>query len=102
MAAEWLNDFPAFFAHVGVRPSARHSLDRIDNDGHYAPGNVQWATIYQQTNNTRRNRRLPDGETFSQAARRLGIHVGKLRWRILRGWPLERAMDPTNRVNQFG
>ena len=40
-------------ANIGVRPSPRHQLDRIDNDGHYEPGNLRWATQRQQQNNKR-------------------------------------------------
>lgn len=57
MAAEWLHDFPAFLAHIGPRPGPGYSVDRIDNNGDYAPGNVRWATVLEQANNRRDNRR---------------------------------------------
>lgn len=53
MAEEWVDSFESFFEHVGPKPSAKHSIDRIDNDGNYEPGNVRWATSKQQRNNRR-------------------------------------------------
>ncbi len=52
---EWQNDFAAFLAHVGRRPGLGYSIDRINNDLGYQPGNVRWATQKQQTRNTSRN-----------------------------------------------
>jgi hypothetical protein len=49
----FVESFEAFLKEVGFRPSPKHSLDRIDNEGHYAPGNVRWATASEQNTNQR-------------------------------------------------
>jgi hypothetical protein len=52
---EWLNSFEAFFAYMGKRPTAKHSIDRYPNyDGNYEPGNVRWATPVEQRRNQER------------------------------------------------
>lgn len=50
---EWLNSFEAFLNHIGRKPHRKFSIDRINNDGNYEPGNVRWATQTQQFYNSR-------------------------------------------------
>jgi hypothetical protein len=46
-------DFEEFLQHLGPRPSQHHSVDRINNEGNYEPGNVRWATPHEQCMNKR-------------------------------------------------
>jgi hypothetical protein len=58
MDEEWRKNYMKFYEHVEPRPSMDHSLDRIDNNKGYIPGNVRWATTKEQARNTRFNVRL--------------------------------------------
>jgi hypothetical protein len=93
---EWRTDYPAFLAHMGRKPSPRHSLDRYPNaDGHYAPGNVRWATPREQTLNSRKARIIEfhgERRALKEWAEYLGINYGTL-WSRLdeSGWDVETA-----------
>jgi hypothetical protein len=91
----WRSDFTAFLSHIGPRPSAAHSVDRIDNALGYQPGNVRWATDEQQS----RNREcVPVYEfegltaTLPELAKTYGIPANEVRKRLWRGWTFERAL----------
>lgn len=81
--------FSEFLAEVGRRPTPKHSIDRINNDGNYEPGNVRWATATEQTNNQRRNHRVTvQGETLTigQWAKKLGVRTSRIHQRIAGGY----------------
>jgi hypothetical protein len=53
VASRWRDSFRSFVEDVGERPSKKHSLDRIDNDGDYDLDNCRWSTATEQCNNQR-------------------------------------------------
>jgi len=94
VCGRWRTSFEAFYADMGPRP-AETSLDRIDVNGNYEPGNCRWATRKEQQRNTRRNRLvMAFGEELPLAewAERIGIDYGALQGRLDRGWSTERAL----------
>lgn len=91
---EWVNSFDQFIADMGPRPSLGHSIDRIDNNGHYEPGNCRWADRRTQMGNRSTALKITfGGRTMCRAAwaRELGIHSYTLKHRLKR-WPLEKAL----------
>lgn len=76
MCFQWQNDFMLFSREVGDPPTMEHSIGRINNDGHYEPGNVRWETSAQQMVNTRMAVRITIGDEtrcIAEWARVVGI-----------------------------
>ena len=86
----WRESFQNFLADMGPRPLGT-TLDRINNDGNYEPGNCRWATSEQQAGNTSKTRWV-DGMSLAAAARKHGIQEDVLRLRLKRGWDEHRAL----------
>lgn len=68
----WERDYPAFkrwiLENIGERPSPKHSIDRMDNDGNYEPGNLRWATQRVQVFNQR-------GRPVARSGYRYAYHI---------------------------
>lgn len=89
----WL-EFANFLADMGERPDGLQ-LDRIDNDGHYEPGNCRWVTKQHNARNRSSNRLLTiDGETktVTEWALLKGLPPDRVRGRLSRGDSPERAL----------
>jgi hypothetical protein len=99
----WNDSFEAFLADMGEPPDGQ-TLDRIDSNGHYSRENCRWASIKEQQNNTRRNRRVTVGNitlTISQWAELTGMHRNTIDERLKAGWPPERAVTEDNSRQQY-
>lgn len=91
VCARWANSFETFYADVGGRPFPGASIERVDNDGPYAPDNVKWATRKEQNRNRRDTHRITfRGVTraLSDWAERIGIDQRMLRYRLLSGFTI--------------
>lgn len=78
------HDYATFFADMGKRPSAEHSLDRIRVDGDYKPSNCRWATRSEQQKNKTSTRVYTDGSfigTLVECAHYVGISKELAHWR---------------------
>lgn len=94
MCDRWINSFTNFISDMGVAPSNKHTLERMDVNGNYEPSNCKWATYKEQARNTRRSKIIEyKGEVKSlpQWCEDLSLNYNRVRDRLLTGWTVDRA-----------
>lgn len=107
VCAEWMAEggYKHFIAHIGLKPDPLLTLDRIDTNRGYEPGNVRWADRRTQSINrrkfkmTNRKRKRPShlyrGEFFyiEELCKISGLTPRALESRLARGWPMDKAVE---------
>jgi hypothetical protein len=84
----WRNDAAMFAADMGPRPSAEHSIERMDNNGPYSPENCIWGTRKQQARNRRSSLLIAFGgatRTLAEWSEVTGIPANTIRNRHMAG-----------------
>ena len=97
----WRQSFDAFVEDMGVRPGSEYTIDRIDNERGYEPGNCRWATKSEQRRNSRDTVWVEwcgERVRLADLVERFGMSGGVVRQRLGLGWSIDRALSEPVRV----
>ncbi|MCK1367625.1 hypothetical protein [Bradyrhizobium sp. 62] len=92
----WDTSFDNFLEDMGLKPTPKHTIGRVDQDGDYEPSNCQWETVPQQNRNRRDNRFIiycGQTVTIAEACRLAGLPRGRVNARLRAGWTIERVFS---------
>lgn len=95
-----MDSFANFLMDMGLKPTGKETLERIDNSKGYEPGNCKWIELPLQAKNKRTNKPLTfNGQTklISEWAKSMRMVPAALSWRLKHGWTLEKALTQPNR-----
>lgn len=101
---EWFDSFSEFYKFIGDRPSDKHSIDRIDNDNGYFPGNCKWSTVSEQVGNRRNTVFLTIDGVTKQAklwSDESGIPLTVILSRVRSGWDHKDAANRQMRKKKY-
>lgn len=103
ISKRWLS-FSNFYEDMGDRPSSKHSINRIDNDGDYCKANCEWADYVTQARNTTTNKVITyNGETkcLAEWAEFFGVPYKRFASRYQQGWSFEELTSDSANVDRF-
>jgi hypothetical protein len=99
MCDRWRDSFEAFLQDMGPKPTRLHTIDRLDTNGNYEPGNCRWATRAEQNRNTRRTRLYEiNGERLclTDWCARARLARSTVRKRLAKGQLIQTALGMTS------